>query len=377
MVTLPLLGILWPALRQVMEKAENHLKRWTKPETCTWLERAAADLIRTKPELIAENALLRQQLIVLERQVKHPTFGPFDRCLLVVLASRLPQWKQALLIVKPETLLKWHRRGFKLFWRHKSQGPARQPRLDQETIALIKRMAVENRRWGTKRIRGELLKLGRQVNRGTVRRYMRQARREIPPRHTGQTWATFLANHAPQIWACDFLQSYDVFFRTLFLFFMIEHGSRRAVHFAVTRSPSDAWVAQQIREATAFGTGPRFLICNNDDKYGMLFEGAIAGVHTELLHTPFQAPKANSLCERFLGSVRRECLDYVLMFSEGHARRVVNEYVTFFNHSRPHQGIDQHIPEPLPLPPPPDEARRQVIGLPVLHGLQHDYRWAA
>ncbi len=140
-------------------------------------------------------------------------------------------------------LLKWHRRGFKVFWRHKSQGPVRQPRLDEATISLIKRMAVEKRRWGTKRIRGELLKLGLQVNRGTIRRYMRQARRELPPRHTGQTWATFLANHAPQICACDFLQSYDVFFRTLFLFFIIEHDSRRVVHVAVTRSPNDAWLA--------------------------------------------------------------------------------------------------------------------------------------
>src|SRR5262249_48069358 len=136
-------------------------------------------------------------------------------------------------------------------------------------IALIKRMAVDNRRWGTKRIRGELLKLGLRVNRGTIRRYMRQARRGTPPPHTGQRWATFLANHAPQIWACDFLQTYDVFFSTLFLFFIVEHGSRRVVHVAVTRSPSDAWLAQQIREATAFGTGPRFLIGDNDDKYGL------------------------------------------------------------------------------------------------------------
>ncbi len=377
MISVPLLCILWQVLRQMVEEAEEHFKRWIKRATYTLLEGTAANLIRTKPELIAENALLRQQLIVLERQVKHPTFTPFDRGLLVVLASRLPHWKQALLIVKPDTLLKWHRRGFKLFWRHTFHGPARPPRLDAETIALIKRMAVENRRWGTKRIRGELLKLGLAVNRGTIRRYMRQARRELPPRHTGQTWATFLANHALQIWACDFLQSYDVFFRTLFLFFIIEHGSRRVVHVGVTRAPSDAWVAQQIREATAFGVGPRFLICDNDDKYGVLFERAVAGVHTELLHTPFQAPKANSLCERFLGTVRRECLDHVLIFSERHARRVVGEYVTFFNHSRPHQGIDQPILEPLDLPSPPEAERGQVIGLPVLHDLHYDYRWAA
>jgi hypothetical protein len=142
---------------------------------------------------------------------------------------------------------------------------------------LIKRMAVENRRWGTKRIRGELLKLGLLVNRGTIRRYMRQARRQIPPQHTGQSWATFLANHAPEIWACDFLQTYDVFFRTVFLFFIIEHGSRRVIHVGVTRSLTDAWIAQQVREATPFGASPRFLICDNDDKYGLLFERTVAG----------------------------------------------------------------------------------------------------
>jgi transposase InsO family protein len=206
---------------------------------------------------------------------------------------------------------------------------------------------------------------------------MRQARREIPPRHTGQTWATFLANHAPQIRACDFLQSYDVFFRTLFLFFIIEHDSRRVAHVAIARAPSEACDAQPIREATAFGAGPRFLICDNDDKYRVLLERAVAGVHTELLHTPFQAPKANSLCERFLGTVRRECLDHILICSEGHARRVRREYVTFFNPSRPHQGTNQQIPEPLFLPPLPQEAPRQVIGLPALHGLHHDYRRAA
>jgi transposase InsO family protein len=297
--------------------------------------------------------------------------------LLVVLASRIPLWKQALLIVKPETLLKWHRQGFRLFWRHKSHGPARSPRLDSEIIALIKTMAVENRRWGTKRIRGELLKLGFKINRGTIRRYMRQARQHLPPQHAGQSWATFLANHAPQIWACDFLQTYDVFFRTIFVFFIIEHSSRRVVYMAITRCPSDAWLAQQVREATGFGVGPRFLICDNDDKFGLQFERAVASAHAELLHTPFEAPRANALCERLLGSVRRECLDHILIFSEGHARRVAREYVVFFNHSRPHQGIDQRIPEPLITNLPPEDARHQVIGLPVLHGLQHDYRWAA
>src|SRR5664279_4078245 len=145
MVSLPLLYALWQSVRQLVKSIEARFKAWTKPTTYSLIEATAADLIRTKPELIVENALLRQQLIVLQRQVKHPPFTPFDRSLLVVLASRVPHWKQALLIIKPETLLKWHRQGFRLIWRHKSQGVARQPRLDEDTIALIKRMAIENR----------------------------------------------------------------------------------------------------------------------------------------------------------------------------------------------------------------------------------------
>jgi hypothetical protein len=162
----------------------------------------------------------------------------------------------------------------------------------------------------------ELLKLGIQVNKGTLRRYMWQARRKLPPRHSGQTWSTFLANHANEIWACDLVQSDDVFFRTIFLFFINEHHSRRVIHVGVTRSPNDAWVAQQIREATPFGEGPRFLLCDNDAKYGSCFEHAVNGANIEILHTPLCTPQANTICERFIGSVRHECLDFVLILSE-------------------------------------------------------------
>jgi len=221
------------------------------------------------------------------------------------------------------------------------------------------------------------LKLGIRVNKGTIRHYVWQARRKLPPHHHGQTWATFLANHAFEIWACDFVQTYDLFFRTIFLFFIIEHGSRRVVHTGVTRSPTDAWIAQQLREATPFGEGLRFLICDNDDKYGAHFEHVVEGVGIEIIHTPFCAPKANAYWERFIGSVRRECLDFVLILSGAHARRLIQAYVTFFNRARPHQGIDQQIPDPPPAAPLPENSRRQVVGLPILGGLHHDYRWAA
>jgi len=169
-----------------------------------------------------------------------------------------------------------------------------------------------------------------------------------------------------------------VLFRTIFLFFIIEHRSRQVLHVGVTRSPTDAWLAQQIPDATPFGTGPRYLICDNDDKYGILFERAVHGAGAELIHTPVAAPKASAICERFIGSVRRECLDHILLLSEPHTRQVIKEYCTFFNHSRPHQGIEQRIPEPiLPITPSPAPQQCQILSLPVLNGLHHDYRWVA
>ena len=371
-------------LRQVVamaqpigKKLEARVEAWTKPATSSLVGGTAADLVKSKSELVVENAFLRQQAIVLKRQVSRPQLTATDRSLLVLLASRVQEWKNALLIAKPETLLRWHRQGFKLFWRQKSKGQARKPRLSEDTIALIKQMAVENRRWGSKRIRGELLKLGIRVNRGTIRHYMWQARCKLPPQHHGQSWATFLANHAPEIWACDFVQTYDLFFRTVFLFFIIEHGSRRVVHVGVTRTPTDEWVAQQVREATPFGEGPRFLICDNDDKYGPRFEHAVKGAGIELIHTPPYAPKANALCERFIGSIRRECLHHILILIDKHVRRVIHEYCEFFNRARPHQGIDQHLPVPSDVFLPPLHERRNIVALPILSGLHHDYRWAA
>lgn len=181
-----------------------------------------SDLWRSKHELIVENAFLRQQVIVLKRQSSgRPAITQQDRRVLVVLASKLGGWQDALHIVKPDTLLKWHRQGFWLFWTGKSQGQRCKPRLSPETIALISEMAIANRRWGAPRIGDELLKLGIKVAKRTVQKYMRQARRGLPPDHKRQTRATFLANHADEIWACDFVQTYDLFFCTIPVFFMM------------------------------------------------------------------------------------------------------------------------------------------------------------
>lgn len=199
---------------------------------------------------------------------------------------------------------------------------------------------------------------------------MKQARRDWPPRPSGQTWETFLKNHASEIWACDFVQTYDVFFRTIFVFFIIELGSRRVVHFGVIRSPSDVWSAQQWRNATPFEEGPRFLIRDNDDKFGSHFSDVTGSI--DVLNTPVRAPKANAACECFIGSVRRECLDHIIILNERHPRRLVREYVDYFNHARPHQGIDR-----IPVPPETNrnaaaQTDQPVLAVPVLGGLHHD-----
>jgi len=308
--------LLVRCLRPCFNYLNKRYQEWTKPDTESLVPGTLVDVTRSKRDLIAENAFLRQQLIVLKRQTPRPSLTPEDRGLLVLLASKVRGWKDALVVVKPDTLKRWHRKGFRIYWRRKSKGKPRKPRVAPEAIALIHQMAIENRTWGAKRIRDELRKLDHRVSKRTVRKYVKQARRDVPPRQSGQTWATFLKNHAGEMWACDFVQTYDLFFRSVFVFFIIELESRRVVHFGVTRSPSDAWVAQQWRNATPFEEGPRFLIRDNDQKFGAHFSRVTGEV--EVLKTPVRAPKANAVCERFIGSVRRECLDHVIILSERH-----------------------------------------------------------
>jgi putative transposase len=337
---------------------------------------ALADLARSKGELVAENALLRQQLVVLQRSVKRPRCTAADRTLLVLLASRVRAWRQAMLIVQPDTLLRWHRQLFRRFWRRKSRGAprTRSAKVSSETIALIREMAAANRLWGAERIRGELAKLDIRVAKWTVQKYLRDAR---PPKRAGQTWATFLRNHAGEIWACDFLPVTDLLFRPLYAFFSVALDTRRVVHVGATRHPTDAWVAQQLREATPFDQRPRYLIRDRDSKYGPAFARVVAATGITELRTAYRAPRQNATCERFLGSVRRECLDHVLVLGEAHLRRVLREYVAYFNTARPHQGLQQRVPDPVAMPVLLPEKGEQVRGVPVLGGLHHTYRRAA
>ncbi len=353
---------------------QERILRWIKPLTTSFVPGTLADLTRGKAELLAENALLRHQLIILRRQVKRPVYRKRDQLFLVLLARMVRTWKQALFLVQPETLLRWHRELFRVFWKRKSKAHSRKPRLSPEAISLIKVMATTNRLWGAERIRGELLKLDIHVSKRTIQKYMKHAR---PKRARGQNWKTFLRNHAGEIWACDFLQVTDLFFRPLFAFFLIELKSRKVIHVNVTRSPTDAWVAQQLREATPYRQTPKYLIRDNDRKFGLHFAGVATTSGIKVLRTPYRTPQANAICERFLGSVRRECLDHFLIFHERQLHRLLKAYVLYFNQARPHQGLGQRIPD-LPVPSAlPSNQPDQVLSVPVLGGLHHDYRRAA
>ena len=250
--------------------------------------------------------------------------------------------------------------------------PDSQPSIAPETITLIRQMAVANRLWGTERIRGELLKLDIRVAKSTIQKYMREA---CPPRGSGQTWATFLRNHAADIWACDFLPITDLLFRPLYAFFGIELASRRVVHVGVTRHPTDAWVAQQLREETSFGQRPRYLLRDNDSRYGPAFTQVAMVSGIENVRTAYRSPKENATCERFLGSVRRECLDHFLVLGEAHLRRILCDYVAYFNTARLHQGIGQQVPEGVLTRQPASSEHQPIQGVDL--GRSPSYLWTS
>jgi putative transposase len=339
----------------------------TKPATKSPSLGAVLDLTKSKPNLVAENALLRQQLLVLNRQIKHTQFKPRDRFLLVILARLVSNWKQVLLILKPDTLLGWHRQGFRLLWKIKSKPKSRKARIDAETIALIKQMTIENPLWGAERIRGELLKLEIKVAKRTIQKYMRQAKPARPP---SQTWRTFLKNHGYEIWSCDYLPITDIFFRQLYAFVIVELSTRKIIHIGVTRHPTDEWTAQQLREATPFDQRPKYLIRDNDAKFSTHFERVATGASIIVLKTPFQAPNANAICERLMRSIRQECLNHFLILNEGHLSKVIKEYIEYYNLQRPHQGIGQLTPVKSGTKV---ETGGKIVALPILGGLHHYY----
>ena len=337
-------------------------------------------MVCSRSFVAAENLFLRKQLtFYLEREIQPKRLTDMARFSLA-LWSRLFQWKDALVIVQPETLIRWHRKGFKLFWRWKSQ--AGRSRLPDSIRQLIVQMARGNPTWGQERVADELsVKLGILVSPRTVRAYWPvMPDNRGPKRTSSQRWNTFVRNHAQGILACDFLISVTAGFRMLYLFVVMELGTRRILHFNVTAHPTADWTQQQLREAMPGEHSYKFLIHDRDSIFSAELDETLNAFGVKVLRTPVQSPKANAYCERLMGTIRRECLDYMIPLSEKHVRKILREWVTHYNRGRPHASLGPGIPERRQQPQvrpkehrhklPPD-CRIRIKD--VLAGLHHEY----
>jgi transposase InsO family protein len=334
---------------------------------------------QTKAALMAENLFLRKQLaLYLERECKPRRASDATR-LCMVLLSRLFDWQNALVSVKPETFLRWHRKCFRLLWRWKSR-PRGRPQVPDEIQDLIRRMARENPAWGEERIAAELLlKLGIRLSARTVRRYMPGnpgPRRRV----ASQRWTTFVRNHAQAILACDFFIVVTAGFRILYVFVAMEVGTRRMAHFNVTAHPTAEWTLHQFREVLSGEASYRFVLHDRDRIYSSELDSALEAMGPRILKTPFQAPQANAFCERLIGTIRRECLDFLIPLNERHVRKILREWAAHYNQGRPHSSLGPGIPDPGSSCETPKSSGHhlssgyQVAARVILGGVHHEYR---
>ena len=258
---------------------------------------------KSRTQLQLEIVYLRKQLEILTRTTSKPRLLRSDRFFFSVLTKILDSWKSTLLIIKPETVIRWHRQGFRLYWRWKSRSALGRPKIPKELINLIKQIASENPLWGAPRIHGEILKLGIDVSESTVQRYMPRK----PPRTTGQPWKTFLKNHSSEIVALDFFVVPTMTFKLLHVLVFLSHDRRRIIHFNLTEHPTSAWTSQQLRNAFYDEETPRFLIRDRDKKYGDEFTQNISALGIRPILTAYRFPWQNGYVERLIGSIRREC----------------------------------------------------------------------
>ncbi len=314
-----------------------------------------------------ETLALRHQLIVLKRSQRgRLRLDSADRLLWVWLSRFWSNWRSALLIVKPETVIAWHRRGFRWYWRWKSRhGEPGRPTIDLEIRELIRKMSLANPLWGAPRIHGELLKLGIKVSQATVAKYM--ARPQRPP---SQTWRAFLNNHVSQLVSTDFFVVSTVTFRVLYVFIVLAHQRRRLLHFNVTANPTSEWTAQQLIEAFPWGNAPRYLLRDRDSIYEGSFRQRLRGMAIQEVLTAPGSPWQNSYAERLVGSIRRECLDHIMVLNESSLRRILKSYFQYYLGSRTHLSLGKDSPVPRTIHPPDLGA---VVEIPEVGGLHHRY----
>jgi transposase InsO family protein len=323
-----------------------------------------ADLFKSRRRLEVENLFLRHQLnIALRRAPQCLRLRASDRALLVWMTRIWPSLIGLTRVVQPATILRWHRSGFRAYWRWKSRGRPGRPRVERELRDLIRRMSEENPLWGAPRIHGELLKLGFKVAESTVSKYM--IRRRGPP---SQTWRTFLRSHAEAIAAIDLCVVPTVTFERLFAFLVLGHGRRQLLWFAVTRNPTAEWLAQQIVEAFPWKTTPTYLVRDNDGAYGQAFTRRVRTMGIRDRPTSPRSPWQNPYAERLIGTLRRECLDHVLIFGERHLWRILALYSSYYNQTRTHLALGKDAPLRRAV-----QGSGTVIATPILFGLHHRY----
>jgi transposase InsO family protein len=317
-------------------------------------------------QLALENLALRQQLAVYKRTVTRPKLRTTDRLFWVWLARVWAGWRQPLVIVTPDTVLRWQRRRFREHWTTLSGRPTGgRPPVSAELKALVTRMAAANPLWGAPRIHGELLKLGIDVAERTVSRLIPKR-----PSRPSQTWRAFLTNHARDLVAVDFFTVPTARLRVLFVLVVLAHHRRRVLHFNVTEHPTAAWTAQQIVDTFPDDSAPAYLLRDHDGIYGPAFRQRVKGMGIcEVLTAP-HSPWQNPFAERLIGSIRRECLDHVLVLGEPHLRRILTRYVAYYHRARTHLSLDKDAPDRRPIEPP--ELGR-VIQIPEVGGLHHRY----
>jgi putative transposase len=336
--------------------------------------------LRPRSALAAENLFLRKQLALYQECHVKPRRATHTTRLALTWLARWFDWHRALVIVQPATLLRWHRQGFRIFWQWRS-GPGR-PSLPRDLQTLIRRMACDNPLWGEERIANELLlKLGLRVSPRTVRKYMPKRLDRGPGKRVQfQRWRTFVRNHAQAIVACDFCVVITATFHILYVFVVIEHASRRLLHVNVTAHPTAQWTLQQLRDAIPSDHVYRFLIHDRDAIFSQQLDQCVRNLGLRVLKAPPQSPQANTICERLLGTLRRECLDFIIPLTENHLRRYLQQWVQHYNTGRPHMSLGPGIPQPSSSRSVPLQTHRhqlpkhlRVGARPVLGGLHQEY----
>src|SRR5277367_5170110 len=323
-----------------------------------------ASPFKSKSWLEAENVALRHQLIVLRRQVRgRVRLSNNDRWFFVQLYRWFPSILKVITIIRPETLVRWHRVGFRRYWRWKSRSLGGRPQVETDLRALIRRMSIENPLWGAPRIHGELLKLGIAVAQSSVAKYM--VKRRSPP---SQGWRTFLRNHAPDIAAMDLFVVPTVGFDLLYALVIVRLDRRELVWINVTANPTAEWVARQITEAFPWDEAPRYLIRDRDRIYGGSVTRRLRAMGIRDKPTAPVSPWQNGFAERLIGSIRRECLDHIVVFGEAHLRRILRSYGRYYNDVRTHRSLDKDAPVPRPV-----QRTGSIKSFLILGGLHHHY----